>query len=83
MPNTEIAFPKETHTFSQLLLKCLKNTLVFLIYKKRNLESVILFRKTTQEEVSKVTRDLNTKRVARRVTFPPKLSNLILIFSQI
>ena len=51
--------------------------------KKRKLDSVFSFRKTAQEEVSKVLRDLNIKKVIRQVTLPPKLSNWISIFSQI
>ena len=51
--------------------------------KKRKVDSVFSLRKTAQEEVSKVIRDLNIKKVIRQVTVPPKLSNWISIFSQI
>ena len=38
------------------------NTPVFLVLKKRKLDSVFSFRKTTQEEVLKIIQDLNTKK---------------------
>ena len=40
----------------------MKNTPVFSISKKRKLDSVFSFKKTTQAEVLKVIRDLNTKK---------------------
>ena len=83
IPNHHNYFPpKKTHILSQLPLKRLKNTQVFLILKKESWFS-FFNHKTTQEELWKIIRDLNTKNVARRVTLPPKVSNWIPIFSQI
>ena len=44
--------------------------------KKRNLDSVFSFRKTTQEEVSKVIRDLNTKKGCQTSDPPTKIIKL-------
>ena len=59
---TVIIFHEKKHILSQLLLKRLKNTPVFLILSKGIHYSVFSFRKTTQEKVSKVIGDLNTKK---------------------
>ena len=73
---------KYTQSLSTIIKTFEKHPSIFNI-KKRKLDSVFSFRKTAQEEVSKVLRDLNIKKVIRQVTLPPKLSNWISIFSQI
>ena len=57
-----IIFPQKARILSQLSLKRLKNTSVFLILKKEILMRFFTFRKITQEEVSKVIRYLKTKK---------------------
>ena len=44
--------------------------------KKRNLDSVFSFRKTTQEKVSKFIRDLNTKKSCQTSDTPTKIIKL-------
>ena len=65
---------KYTQSLSTIIKTFEKHPSIFNI-KKRKLDSVFSFRKTAQEEVSKVLRDLNIKKVIRQVTLPPKLSN--------
>ena len=73
-----IISPKKIHSLSTITETFEKHSSIFNI-KKRKLDSVFSFRKTTQEEVSKVIRNLYTK----KLSVPPKSSNWILIFSQI
>ena len=54
----------------------MKNTPVFSNIKKRKLDSLFSFRKTTQEEVSKVIRDLNTKKSCQTSATPTKIIKL-------
>ena len=61
IPNHWNFFSQKVQNLSQLLLKRLENTPVFLILKKGILIQFFSFRKTTQEEVSKIIRGLNTK----------------------
>ena len=71
-----IIFHKKLHIHSQLSLKRLKNTPVFSILKKRKLDSVFSFRKTTQEEVLKVSQDLNAKKICQASDTPTKIIKL-------
>ena len=57
-------------------MKRLKNTPVFSILKKRKLDSVFSFRKTSQEEVWKVIRDLNSKKSCQTSGTPTKIIKL-------
>ena len=54
----------------------MKNTPVFSISKKRKLDSVFSFKKTTQAEVLKVIRDLNTKKSCQTSDTPTKIIKL-------
>ena len=53
--------PKGTHSLSTII-ETFKKHLSIPNIKKRNLDAVFSFRKTTQEEVSKVIRYLKTKK---------------------
>ena len=60
---------KNTHRLSTIIETFEKYPSTLNI-RKGNLDSVFSLKKTTQEEVSKVLRDLTTKNVVRRVTLP-------------
>ena len=72
-------FNKKTHSLPTILKTFEKHSSVLNI-KKGILSQFFSFRKYTQEEVTKVIRDLNTKKkVVRRVALP----NRVPVFSQI
>ena len=62
------------HYFSTIIETFEKHVNFFSI-TKRKLDLVFSFRKTTQEELSKVIRNLNSKKLVRQVALPQKLSN--------
>ena len=57
-------------------MKRLKNTPVFSILKKRKLDSVFSFRKTTHKEVLKVIQDLNPNKSCQTSDTPTKIIKL-------
>ena len=66
---------KNTHSLSTII-ETFEKHLSILNIKKRKLDSVFSFRKTTQEEVSKVIRDLNTKKSSETSVTPTKIIKL-------
>ena len=67
--------PKDTYSLLTIS-KTFKKTPSILNIKKRKLDSVFSFRKTTQEEVSKVIRNLNTKKSCQKSDTPTKIIKL-------
>ena len=59
---SDLKIPKKVHSVLIIIETFQKHPSILNI-KKRNLDSVFSFRKTIQREVSKVFRDLNTKKV--------------------
>ena len=76
MPNCFNYFSqKNTHSLSTIIETFEKHPSILNI-KKGNLDSVFSFRKTTQEEVSKVILDLNTKKSCQKSGTPTKIIKL-------
>ena len=61
MKQKNIIFPEKAHILSTIIETFEKHPSILNI-KKRNLDSVFSFRKTTQDEIWKVIRNLNTKK---------------------
>ena len=74
-PNYCNYFPQKTHSLLTIIETFGKHSSVLKI-KKRKLDSVFSFRKTSQEEVSKVIRDLNTKKSCQTSGTPTKIIKL-------
>ena len=76
IPNCSNYFSrKSTHSLSTIIETFEKHPSILNI-KKRNLDSVFSFRKTTQEKVSKFIRDLNTKKSCQTSDTPTKIIKL-------
>ena len=76
IPNYCNYFPKKnTHSLSNIIETFEKYPSILNI-KKRKLNSLFSFRKTTQEEVSKVIRNLNTKKSCYTSDTPTKIIKL-------
>ena len=68
-------FPKKTHILSTIIETFEKHPTILSI-KKRKLNLVFSFRKTTQEEVSKVIWNLNSKKSCQTSDTPTKIIKL-------
>ena len=66
---------KNTYSLSTIIETFDKHPSILNI-KKRKLDSVFSFRKTTQEEVLKVIQDLNSKKSCRKCDTPTKIIKL-------
>ena len=80
---TVIIFHKKTYILSQLALKRLKNTPVYLILKKDIWFSFFIQKDYSRGGIESYPGFRNTKKAVRRVALPLKLSYWVPIFSQI
>ena len=76
IPNYCNYFPQKNTDSLSTIIETFEKCPSILKIKKRKLDSVFSFRKTTQEDVSKVIRDLNTKKSCQASDIPTKIIKL-------
>ena len=76
IPNYCNYFPPKNTASLSTTIETFEKCLSILKIKKRKLDSVFSFRTTTQEEASKVIRDLNTKKSCQTSDIPTKIIKL-------